>query len=195
MPALRERDEERQQNRADEEPVADLDVDGDGTGHRAQHEADGDRQHVDDDDVLEPAGVRELEHEIDRRDDRERTPDGESARQPRHRERRRRADRDRCGQRARRNRPPRLQRMPPIALAIRQVVHQINDAREDAEDGEGADCGDDRGAVEQTPAEEQPGKDHQVLAPLSRTQREEQVKRERSPRRRVGCGAGGCHRG
>ena len=30
LPALRERDEQRQENRADEQPVADLDVDGDG---------------------------------------------------------------------------------------------------------------------------------------------------------------------
>ena len=50
---LRERDEQRQQNGADDEPMADFDVHRDRAADRAQHEADGDRQHVEDDDVLE----------------------------------------------------------------------------------------------------------------------------------------------
>ena len=48
--------------------VADLDVDRDGAGDRAQHEADRNRQHVDDDDVLERGRVEQLEQKICRRD-------------------------------------------------------------------------------------------------------------------------------
>ena len=68
VPPLGQRDEQRQQNRADEQPVADDDVDHHGARDRAQDESDRNRQHVDDDDVLERAGVERLEDEIARGD-------------------------------------------------------------------------------------------------------------------------------
>ena len=40
VPPLGQRDEQRQQDRADEQPVADRDVDRHRAGDRAQHEAD-----------------------------------------------------------------------------------------------------------------------------------------------------------
>ena len=47
-------------------------VDRDRAGDRAQHEADGDRQHVDDDDVLERAGIQREQRDVAERDERER---------------------------------------------------------------------------------------------------------------------------
>jgi len=48
-----QRNEERQQNRADEQPVADFDVYDGGARDGAEDEPDRDRQHVDDDDMFE----------------------------------------------------------------------------------------------------------------------------------------------
>ena len=128
-----------------------VDVDHDRAGDRAQHEPDGDRQHVDDDDVLERTGVERLQ----RRGRRpattpNRQPSAKapaSATAPMHR---RRAERRRHRQRAGRNRPPALQRMLPVALAIRDVVDQIDDAGQRAEDRRTpAIARSDRGRIEQ----------------------------------------------
>ena len=126
--AFRQRDEQRQQDRADEQPVADLHVDRDGAGHRAQHEPDGDRQHVDDDDVLERAGVEREQRQIRRGDDEEAGAERERACQRHHAQHDRGRQRRRHRQRARRNRTPRLVRMLAIAVAIGDVVDQVHDA-------------------------------------------------------------------
>ena len=51
--ALAEREEQREQQDQDQQPVADRHVDGDRAARRAQHEADRDHQDVDDDDMLQ----------------------------------------------------------------------------------------------------------------------------------------------
>ena len=63
VPAFRQRNEQRQQNRADEQPMADLDVDRHRSADRPQHEADRNRQHVDDDDVLQQDRSKDLQPE------------------------------------------------------------------------------------------------------------------------------------
>ena len=53
MAALAEREKQRQQRRADEQPVADRDIDRHGAGNRTKDESCRDHQHVDDHDVLQ----------------------------------------------------------------------------------------------------------------------------------------------
>ena len=53
MAPFRQGDEQCQQDGADEQPMADLHVNRHGARHGPQHEPDRDRQHVDDDNVLE----------------------------------------------------------------------------------------------------------------------------------------------
>ena len=62
-PPLAEREEEREECRADEEPGRDLHVHGDRAGGRPDHEERRDHEHVDEDDVLEPQRVRGLERD------------------------------------------------------------------------------------------------------------------------------------
>ena len=57
VPPLPEGEEERDENRADEEPSRDLRLHRHRARHRAQHEASGHREHVEDDQVLEPDRV------------------------------------------------------------------------------------------------------------------------------------------
>ena len=51
--ALAERQEQRPEDRDEQQPVADRHVDDHRAGRRAKHEPDRDREHVDDDDVLQ----------------------------------------------------------------------------------------------------------------------------------------------
>ena len=90
---------------------------------------------------------------------------------------------------------PRLQRVPPIALAVRDVVHEIDDARQRAEHHERRYGVEDGRRVKQALAEQQAGEDEEILGPLGRTQGEEQVQGERAPRHRVDCSAGSRHGG
>ena len=53
VPALGQRDEQREQNRTDKQPMADDDVEHHGARHRPHHEANGNRQHIDDDDMFQ----------------------------------------------------------------------------------------------------------------------------------------------
>ena len=72
--------------------------------------------------------------------------------------------------------------MPSIAFAVRDIVEQIDDARQRAEDAKAATAASTAGRVEQSLAEQQTGEDEEVLGPLGRTQRDEQVKDERRAR-------------
>ena len=163
-------------------PAADLDVDRDRAGHRAQHEAD--RKHVSAqsrmDDVLQNAGVERLEHDVGNGDRGEAASEHHRRRKrgdPEHRgDARRQADADRPG----RNRPLRLERMLAMALAIEDVVDDGTPRRtarsKDREGGasRAPRSTDDR--VSRCP--EQQAREHeQVLGPLIRTQREEEVQR------------------
>ena len=80
--------------------------------------------------------------------------------------------------------------MPPIRVAVHHVVHDVHDAREAAEDREGCGRARERRSIEQLAAdrrvaEQQAGEDEQVLGPLTGTQRQDQVQRDRPTRYRV----------
>ena len=67
--------------------------------------------------------------------------------------------------------------MLPILLAVHDVVDEIHDARQRAEDGEGANRSNDGSGVGETLPEEQAGEDEEILGPLARSYRHEQVRR------------------
>ncbi len=67
VPAFGERHEEREENRADEQPVADETSIATAPADGTEHEPDGQRQHVDDDDVLERPRIKGLERRRRRR--------------------------------------------------------------------------------------------------------------------------------
>ena len=170
---------------------------GDGARDGAQHEPARERQHVDDHDVLERSGVQGLQADVGERHagerQAERRRERERGRPDRQRRCRGRADRER----ARGNRPLRFQRMTAIAAAIGDVVHQVDDTGQRAEDGEGDDRVADRGRIEEPAAEEQAGEYQQVLRPLPRPERDEEVDGDSPPRHssleRRGRSAGDRH--
>ncbi len=58
--------------------------------------------------------------------------------------------------------------MQPIGLAIRDVVDEVHDAGERAEDDERRDRPPDGVCVQQALTEDQRGEEHEVLRPLRR---------------------------
>ena len=85
--------------------------------------------------------------------------------------------------------------MQPIALAIGDVVDQIDDAGQHTEDRKRRRGVGDRRRIEQPAAEQQACEDEQVLAPLSRTQGLKKVEGKRTLRYRMMPGTGGRRRG
>ncbi len=140
-PTLAQRQKQRQQQHQQEEPVAELHLDGHRAPERAKHEAPGDREHVEDDHVLDRHRVQREEREVGQRDDPEVAIDPEPHADrggPNHG----RGDRGGCGrQHTRRNRAARLGGMTAIGFAIADVVDQIDDARKRTEDDEGGHRG------------------------------------------------------
>jgi hypothetical protein len=117
-----------------QQPVAEAHVNRHRASEGPQHEPAGNRQHVDNDDVLERDRVEREQHDVRQGDDPERGVD------PERRENRGGAQRHRrsggCGRAdgARRDWAAGLDRMLPIGLAIANVVDEIDDPRERAED-------------------------------------------------------------
>ena len=70
--------------------------------------------------------------------------------------------------------------MLAIAVAVRDVVDQVHDAGQQAEDAKGGGRPSDRRDVEQTQAEQQPREDQQILRPLAGTKGNQEVQRERT---------------
>ena len=66
VPALAQGDEQREQRGAHEQPMADGHGDSRRAGRRAQREPGGDRQHVENDDVLQERRVGDEQHDIRR---------------------------------------------------------------------------------------------------------------------------------
>jgi hypothetical protein len=64
-----------------------------------------------------------------------------------------------------------LERVQAVRLAVHEIVEQVDDAGQRAEDGERGHRAGDRIRVEQLLAEDQPREDDQVLRPLVRTKR------------------------
>ncbi len=118
--------------------MADDDIDGDGTGNGAKHEPDRQREHVEDHEVLQGARVQRLQSQVREGDQPKPPAEDECRGKGGGGEQRGRYDRRGHRQRARCNRSAALDRMAPIALAVHDVVDQIDDARERTEDDE---CG------------------------------------------------------
>ena len=134
-----------------------------------------------------------MQRDVRHRDDRERTAERGCAAEAADPERDGGGKRSRRRQRAGRNRTLRLDRVLPVALAVRDVVDEIDHARQHAEDDERADRVDDRVRIEELEAEQQSREDEQVLRPLSGPQRDEDVEGKRAPPYCVDCRTGGRH--
>ena len=76
-------------------------------------------------------------------------------------------------QRARGDRPPRLQRVPPIGFAIGDVVEEIDGPGQRAENQKGRQRERDGGRVEQAAREDQRRENNEVLGPLFRPERDQ----------------------
>ena len=120
---------------------------------------------------LSTNGVEDEQQRVRGGDERQRRRDQRRRREPCAREERRRDGRCCRRQLAGRDRPRLLQRMPPIRVAIRHVVEEVDGARQRAEDRERRRRGGDGVQVEQASAEEQAREQQQVLRPLFGTQR------------------------
>ena len=64
VPALGERNEQRQQNRADKQPVTDRHIDRHGARSGAKDEADGNRQHIQNHHVLQEHRVQRVQRDV-----------------------------------------------------------------------------------------------------------------------------------
>src|SRR3989441_1496042 len=98
-------------------------------------------------------------------------------------------------ERARRDGAFGLERMPAIAVAIQDVVEEIHDTRQSAEDREGRQRAQHRRRHEQLHAEQQSGEDQQIFGPLARAQRVEQVQSEGASRYAADRSIGNRYRG
>ncbi len=71
MSPLAQSEEQREQDRADEQPLADRHAHRHGSAQSSKHESAGNRQHVQNDQVFEDAAVCDNQTDVDQRDDRE----------------------------------------------------------------------------------------------------------------------------
>src|SRR5688500_5152887 len=85
--------------------------------------------------------------------------------------------------------------MQPIAVAIKDVVHEVDRAGESAEDEKRGDRTADRRGVGQSLAEQDASEHQQVFRPLGGPQRNEQVQQDGSIRYLASRGIGNRHWG
>ena len=173
VPPLAEAQEQRQQDGAGQQPVADRYPDHQSARHGAQHETHRNRHHVEDDEVLEPAGICHLQRHVRCGRPTERRLKPERRRQAAAHEDRgpdqRRTDRQRAGG----DRPPRFQRVLPIGREIRDVVEEIDGSGQRAKNQKGRQRERDGGRVEQTARENERRENDEVLGPLTGPERDE----------------------
>ncbi len=179
--ALAERDEQREQERAEKQPVRDPDVDGDRAGCRPQHEEPCDGQDVDELDGLQSERVRGLETgERNEAEKRERPQGGcerERQKDERSGERERRAPRElSAGDGA-----VSLDGMLPIGCDVAHVVDEVRSAR-------GRAVGDERGhgggpptGVAELRREDDSREQQEILRPLPWSHRDERRDGRRPP--------------
>ena len=135
MAALGEGQEEREQDRAHEQPVAEHHLDGQRARHRAQDEADRDREHVEDHDVLEAEGVGEVQGEVAERAEEEARAEGPGdARRPAARRMAAATRAARSGSAPLAMRPRALRGVEAVALHVHEVVDEVDGAGQGAED-------------------------------------------------------------
>src|SRR6185295_5139786 len=123
------------------------------------------------DHLLEPERVEQVEQEIAAEDPRERRaePGGEEGRSRDQNDERHENGRHREGSGS--ERAVLLGRMPPVLLAVPDVVAEVDRARGEAEGGEREQAVADRHRIAQLAREDERRQDEQVLRPLDRAQR------------------------
>src|SRR5262245_28594111 len=173
-PALREPEKERQQRRAENEPVRDRKIHGRSARDGTDDEQRGDDEDIEQDDVLELQRVRELKGK-ERRDQAQREQ-VECDADP---ERKEREDACRSERQRRRNlaagdRTGSLDRMEPIEGSVADIVHEVGGARRSAERGEAGNGLGPAHRVTDPGPEDDSREDEEVLDPLSGTQRDEE---------------------
>ena len=189
--ALRQREEEREQGGAEQQPGRDPHVHRGRARRRADHEQPADREDVQQHDVLEPEAVAEL----DRRERDEKAQRREA--QPRARAERRSSeypgerDRQAGRQLPARDRPLALDRMETVVLPVAQVVDDVGRARERAVGREAHDGLRPARGVAELRREDDPREDEQVLRPLPRPHRRERRSGQRAPARQLDQASGG----
>ena len=175
-------EKQRQQQRADQQPLADRHVDDHRSGHRSQHEPDGDREDIEDDDLSQDLRVQDQHpHEAEReqrqpRFEQKGRSDAAGDQEPGRTERRCRGPTPGC------DRPPALHGVQPVAGAVAHVVDQIHGARQRAEDAERATSTGHGTRLEELFPEHEPREDDEILCPLIRPKRDEQVGRQTAAR-------------
>ena len=185
VPTLAEGQEQRQQRGADQQPLADRHRHGDRAGHRPKDEAASDRQHVDDDDVLQRGRVHQQQRHVASGRQRNHGTDEECCRKGC-------SAQNRSGERgrsrrelARGDRPHPFQRMPLVGIAVGDVVEQIDRPRQRAEDRERRKSQEEGGWIREASAEQQPGKDDQVLGPLFWPERDKEQRQQEAMGSRI----------
>ncbi len=178
---LAERDEEREQEGAEQEPVGDGDVHRDRACGGAKDEEAGDREHVDELQRLQAERVRGLQ-----------CPEADHARDGRRAQSRRERQgehRERGGQRERvpdpelpaRDRAEALDRVQPVRFDVADVVDEVRGARGRAVRDERGEGGAPAAGVAELRREHDPREQQEVLRPLPRPQRDECRDRGRPP--------------
>ena len=137
VPTLGQGQEQGQKNRADQEPAADVHVDGKSPGHGPQDEAQRDRQHIQDDHVFQPERIGEVQHDVRQAARGEPRTQDQGGSKADHEKRWRRQACDGDGQRSAGQGSEALARVQPVSLQVREVVDEIDRTGEDAEDDEG----------------------------------------------------------
>ncbi|HLX07541.1 MAG TPA: hypothetical protein VKY89_06725 [Thermoanaerobaculia bacterium] len=172
--ALGESQEEREEGGAQEQPARDLDAGGRGAAQHPQHEEERDAHDVEDDHVLEPERVEQVQEEISCEHSREAGPEPDGQTRGGGGQHQRGGHRRRHREGAGGQGTQALERMVPVLLAIAQVVDQIDGGGRAAEGQQGEQRPGDRGGVAEPAAEDEGRQHEEVLRPLGGPERADQ---------------------
>src|SRR6266545_3882112 len=171
---LADDEEECEEVGAREQEEGGRDVGQCGPGERPQRQARGDDSGLQERDALEPERVADHEGRVEKTPEPEGGTDKECHQESRRQEHCRRPQRRRDSQLPGRERPPALDGVRPVALAVHDVIDEIDRARHDAEDHEAGGSDDPAARLAERPAEEKRQRQDEVLDPLLRAQRDKQ---------------------
>src|SRR6478735_6833086 len=165
--ALADDDEQRAERDAEDEPTRHRHVDGHRTGGRAEHETGGDGDDVDHGHVLQPHGVEQRDHDVERDHGRGLPPSRERAQGETDEWQR---DAGHAGRRDAQftggDRPETLGGVDPVGLDVEQVVPEVDAAGGEAEGHECDDREDEFVALVEDAGGARRGEHEHVLQPL-----------------------------
>ena len=159
-------EEEREQVRAEQQELRGPHGGEGGAGERAQRHAGGHDERLEERDALEHERVGRHQGRVGGAPGAELPPEKEGGREPRRDDDRRERGRRRDREPPRRERPQPLLGMRAVALAVHDVVEDVDAARDDAEGGDARRRPDPAGGRAERAAEEERQRQHQVLDPL-----------------------------